>query len=135
MEKSRENRQLLMEKSRENRQLLMEKSRENRQLLMEKSRENRQLLMEKSRENRQLLMEKSRENKQLLMEKSRESRQLTPKLEDNIKMDVKGTGFEDADCSRVAQDRNTWQGLVNTVISLPESTKCAENSRKCKIND
>jgi len=59
------------------------------------------------------------------MEKSKESRQLTPKLEDNIKMDLKGTGFEDVDCSHVARDRDTWQALVNTVISLPESIKCA----------
>jgi hypothetical protein len=34
------------------------------------------------------------------------------------------TGFEEADCSRVAQDRDMWQALVNTVISLPESIKC-----------
>jgi len=61
------------------------------------------------------------------MEKSKEGGQPTPKLEDNIKMDLKGTGFEDADCSRVAQDRDTWQALVNTVISLPESIKCAGN--------
>ena len=47
----------------------------------------------------------------VLMEKSKESRQLTPKLEDNVKMNLKGTGFEDADCSRVAQDRDTWQTL------------------------
>jgi hypothetical protein len=52
-----------------------------------------------------------------LIEKSKDSRQLTPKLEDNIKMDLKGTGFEEADCSRVAQYRDMWQALVNTVIS------------------
>jgi hypothetical protein len=54
------------------------------------------------------------------MEESKESRKLTPKLEDNIKMDLKGTRLEDADCSRVAQDRDTWRALVNTVISLQD---------------
>jgi hypothetical protein len=63
----------------------------------------------------------------VLTDKSKESRQLTPNLEDNIKMDLKGTGFEDADCSRVAQDRDTWQALLNTVISLAESIKRGGN--------
>ena len=47
------------------------------------------------------------------MEKSKESRQLTPKLEDNIKKDLKGKGFEDADCSRVqwrTQEFCSWGG-------------------------
>jgi hypothetical protein len=38
--------------------------------------------------------------------------------EDNIKMDLREIGFGDVDCIHLAQDRNMWRVLVNTVMSL-----------------
>jgi hypothetical protein len=38
--------------------------------------------------------------------------------EDNIKMDLGEEGFGDVDWIRLAQDRDRWQALVNTVMSL-----------------
>jgi hypothetical protein len=38
--------------------------------------------------------------------------------EDNIKMDLRETGFEDVDWINLAQDRDRWQALVNTVMNL-----------------
>jgi hypothetical protein len=38
--------------------------------------------------------------------------------EDNIKMDLKETGFEDMDWIHLARDRDTWWALVNTVMNL-----------------
>jgi hypothetical protein len=40
------------------------------------------------------------------------------KLEDNIKMDLGETGFGDVDWIHLAQDRDRWRALVNTVMSL-----------------
>jgi hypothetical protein len=39
-------------------------------------------------------------------------------LEDNIKMDLEEMGFEDLDWIHLAQDRDRWRALVNTVMSL-----------------
>jgi hypothetical protein len=39
--------------------------------------------------------------------------------EDNIKMDLRETGFEDVDWIHWAQDRDRWRALVNTVMNLP----------------
>jgi hypothetical protein len=38
--------------------------------------------------------------------------------EDNIKMDLRETGFGDVDWIHLARDRNTWRALVIAVISL-----------------
>jgi hypothetical protein len=37
---------------------------------------------------------------------------------DNIKMDLRETGFGDVDWIHLARDRDTWQALVNTVMNL-----------------
>jgi hypothetical protein len=37
---------------------------------------------------------------------------------DNIKMDVWEIGFADVDWIHLAQDRDTWRALVNTVMNL-----------------
>jgi hypothetical protein len=36
----------------------------------------------------------------------------------NIKMDLRKIGFGDVDWINLAQDRNRWRALVNTVINL-----------------
>jgi hypothetical protein len=38
--------------------------------------------------------------------------------EDNIKMDLEEIGFRDVDLIHLAQDRDRWRDLVNTVINL-----------------
>jgi hypothetical protein len=38
--------------------------------------------------------------------------------EDNIKMDLREIGFGDVDWIHLAQDRDRWRAVVNTVISL-----------------
>jgi hypothetical protein len=38
--------------------------------------------------------------------------------EDNIKMDLRETGFGDVDWIHLAQDKDTWRALVNTVMNL-----------------
>jgi hypothetical protein len=38
--------------------------------------------------------------------------------EDNIKMDIRETGFGDVDWIHLAQDRDRWWALVNTVMNL-----------------
>jgi hypothetical protein len=38
--------------------------------------------------------------------------------EDSIKLDLGEIGFGDVDWIHLAQDRDTWRDLVNTVISL-----------------
>jgi hypothetical protein len=38
--------------------------------------------------------------------------------EENIKMDLMEIGFGDVDWIHLAQDRDRWQALVNTVMSL-----------------
>jgi hypothetical protein len=38
--------------------------------------------------------------------------------EDNIKMDLGEIGFGDVDWIRLAQDRDRWRALVNTVMSF-----------------
>jgi hypothetical protein len=41
--------------------------------------------------------------------------------EDNIKMDLRETGFGDVDWINLAQDRDRWRALVNTVMNLQVS--------------
>jgi hypothetical protein len=36
---------------------------------------------------------------------------------DNIKMDLRGTGWDGMDWIDLAQDRNQWRALVNTVMN------------------
>jgi hypothetical protein len=38
--------------------------------------------------------------------------------EDNIKIDLREIGFGDVDWIHLAQDRDRWRALVNTVMSL-----------------
>jgi hypothetical protein len=38
--------------------------------------------------------------------------------EDNIKMDLREIGFGDVDWIHLAQDRDGWRALVNTVMNL-----------------
>jgi hypothetical protein len=38
--------------------------------------------------------------------------------EDNIEMDLREIGFGDVDSIRLAQDRDRWRALVNTVMNL-----------------
>jgi hypothetical protein len=40
------------------------------------------------------------------------------KWEDNIKMDLGEIGFGDVDWIRLAQDKDRWRALVNTMMSL-----------------
>jgi hypothetical protein len=42
----------------------------------------------------------------------------TRRREDNIKMDLREIGFGDVDWINLAQDRDTWRALVNTVMNL-----------------
>jgi hypothetical protein len=37
---------------------------------------------------------------------------------DNIKMDLGGTGWDGVDWIELAQDRDQWRALVNTVMNL-----------------
>ena len=39
--------------------------------------------------------------------------------EDNIKMDLQEVGCEGMDWINVAQDRDRWRTLMNTVMNLP----------------
>jgi hypothetical protein len=40
------------------------------------------------------------------------------KLEDDIKMDLKETGWENVNFIDLAQDRGKWRALVNTVKNI-----------------
>jgi hypothetical protein len=40
------------------------------------------------------------------------------RLVDNIKMDLRVIGCGDMDCIVLAQDRDQWRALVNTVMNL-----------------
>jgi hypothetical protein len=40
------------------------------------------------------------------------------KWEDSIKMDLREIGFGDVDWIHLAQDRDRWRALVNTVMNL-----------------
>jgi hypothetical protein len=37
---------------------------------------------------------------------------------DNIRMDLRETGGDDMDCIDLAQDRDQWRALMNTVMNL-----------------
>jgi hypothetical protein len=38
--------------------------------------------------------------------------------EDDIKMDLRGTGWEDVHSMHLAEDRDQWLALVNTVMNF-----------------
>jgi hypothetical protein len=38
--------------------------------------------------------------------------------EDNIRMDLWKTGWEEVDCIHMIQDKNQWRAVVNTVMKL-----------------
>jgi ribosome biogenesis protein Nip4 len=40
------------------------------------------------------------------------------RFEDNIKMDLRETGFGDVNWIHLTQDRDRWRALVNTVMNL-----------------
>jgi hypothetical protein len=42
----------------------------------------------------------------------------TRRWEDNLKMDLREIEFGDVDWIHLAQDRNRWRALVNTVMNL-----------------
>jgi hypothetical protein len=42
----------------------------------------------------------------------------TRRLTDNIKMDLREIGWDGVDWIDMAQDRNKWRALVNTVLNL-----------------
>jgi len=58
-------------------------------------------------------------------EGKRPLRRPRPRLQDNIRMDRREIGWEGVDWVHVAQDRDRWRSLVNTVINLrvPLSTE------------
>jgi hypothetical protein len=37
---------------------------------------------------------------------------------DNIRMDLVGVGWDDVDCIGLAQDRDRWKALMNSVLNL-----------------
>jgi hypothetical protein len=58
----------------------------------------------------------------LLVGKSEGKRPLerpTRRWVDNIRMDLVGVGWGDVDWIGLAQDRNRWRDLVNSVLNLP----------------
>jgi hypothetical protein len=47
---------------------------------------------------------------------------------DNIKMDLGEIGWDGRDCIELAQDRDQWRALVNTVMNLRVPYNCWEFS-------
>jgi hypothetical protein len=45
---------------------------------------------------------------------------------DNIKIDLKETGWEGMDCIDLAQDKAQWRALVKTMMNLRVPLKCWE---------
>jgi hypothetical protein len=47
-------------------------------------------------------------------------------MEDNVKMVLREAGCGRIDWIHLAQDKDQWRALVNTVMKLPSSIKCSE---------
>jgi hypothetical protein len=45
---------------------------------------------------------------------------------DNIRMGLVEVGWRDVDWIGLAQDRDRWRALANSVLNLPGSIKCCE---------
>jgi len=45
-------------------------------------------------------------------------KRLLGRQKDNIRMDLKGIGWDGVNWIRLAQDRDQWRGLVNVVMNL-----------------
>jgi hypothetical protein len=52
------------------------------------------------------------------LEGKRQLGRLRLRWEDNIRMDVRKIGWECADWIYVAQDRDQWRAVVNTIVNL-----------------
>jgi ribosome biogenesis protein Tsr3 len=48
---------------------------------------------------------------------------------DNIKIDILEISWGGVDCIDLAQDRNRWRALVNSVMNLSDFIKCWETIR------
>jgi hypothetical protein len=62
-----------------------------------------------------------RNSLKILVEKPERNRPLgriRDRWEDNITMDLRGTGWEIVDYIHVAQDRDIWRDLVNIVMNF-----------------
>jgi hypothetical protein len=53
---------------------------------------------------------------------------------DNIKTDLRGIGWDDVDWIDMAQDRNQWRALVNTVLNLRVPLNTAKFLSSCIID-
>jgi hypothetical protein len=53
----------------------------------------------------------------------------------NIKMDLREIGWDGVDWIDMAQDRDQWRALVNTVLNLWVPQNAGEFFRGCTIGD
>jgi hypothetical protein len=54
---------------------------------------------------------------------------------DNIKMDLREIGWDGVDWMDMAQDRDQWRALVNTVLNLQVPLNAGKFLSGCLIND
>jgi hypothetical protein len=52
----------------------------------------------------------------------------------NIKMDLREIGWDDVDWIDMAQDRDQWRALVNTVLNLQVPSNAGKFLSGCPIN-
>jgi hypothetical protein len=57
------------------------------------------------------------------------------RLVDNIRMDLREMGWEDMYWIDVAQDRDQWRALVNTVMNLPVPKNAGKFLSGCTTGD
>jgi hypothetical protein len=62
----------------------------------------------------------------ILVGKTEGKRPLRRRWNDNIKMNLRETGWGGMDWIDLAQDREHWTALVNTVMNPPSNIKCWE---------
>jgi hypothetical protein len=53
---------------------------------------------------------------------------------DNIKMDLREIGWDGMDWVHLAQDRDKWRSLVNTVMTLRAPYNSGKFLSSCRIN-